>query len=282
MELGVVFPQTEIGANPDVIREYVDVAEARVEHLLAYDHVLGANPREGWSGAYDVGDTFHEPLTFFSYLAGITEDLTLIPGILILPQRRTALVAKQAAEVDVLSGGRLRLGVGLGWNELEYEALGEDFGRRAERMEAQVPLLRRLWTEEAVEHEDEFHSIPDMGLNPRPVQRPIPVLMGGTADPVLRRAARLADGWLPQGDPGGDLDDRLARLREYLREEGRDLEEFEIVGRMNLGSPDADDWAGRVEAWREAGATRLAVDTMGLGLDPAEHAATVERFADRL
>jgi len=288
MELGVTFPQTGIGDDPELLRAYARTAEdAGFGHLLAYDHVLGAD-REGDSeGPYDVDDRFHEPLVTFAHLAAVTDELTFVTGILILPQRQTALVAKQAAQVDVLSGGRLRLGVGLGWNELEYEALGMPFEQRARRMEAQIPLLRSLWTERTVRGDDEFHTVPDAGLNPRPVQQPIPVWMGGTADPALRRAAAMADGWLPQASPGGPFDDRLQRLRGYLREAGRDPQEFAVVGRMNLRSPhdDGDDagWIERVEAWQEAGATHLAIDTMGVGLeDPREHAETIRTFADRV
>lgn len=283
MKIGVTFPQTEIGSDPETVREYARTAEKRgFDHLLAYDHVLGAD-RENWDGAYDIDDPFHEPLTLFSHLAAETDDITFVSGILILPQRQTALVAKQAADVDRLSDGRLRLGVGLGWNHVEYEALGQAFASRSRRIEAQIPLLRQLWTERSVSVDDEWHTIRDAGLNPGPVQRPIPLWMGGTADPVLRRAARLADGWLPQGDPGGVLDDRLDRLRGYLEAEGRDPESFAIVGRMNLGSPDAADWAERVHAWREVGASHLAIDTMGIGLDlPADHATVIERFADAM
>ncbi|MFB6136192.1 MAG: LLM class F420-dependent oxidoreductase [Halobacteriaceae archaeon] len=282
MRVGVVFPQTEIGPDPEVVREYAETAEARgYDHLLAYDHVLGADPEgEAWSGGYDLDDQFHEPLTLFSHLAAVTDDLALVTGILVLPQRQTALVAKQTAEVDVLSAGRLRLGVGVGWNEAEYEALGEAFSERGRRIESQIPLLRDLWTEESVSREDEFHTLRGVGLNPRPVQRPIPVWMGGTADVVLRRAARLADGWLPQADPGPELDDQLARLREYAREAGRDPDELTVVGRMNLAG---GDWVERVRTWRDLGVDYLSVDTMDAGVEaPSGHAETLAAFADEL
>ena len=167
MKIGVVFPQTEIGNDPLVIRDYAQTAEGLgYSHLLAYDHVLGANPQRpgGWSGPYTYQTPFHEVFVLLSYLAGVTQKLELVTGIVILPQRQTALVAKQTASLDVLSGGRLRLGVGLGWNEVEYAALNEDFHDRGKRMEEQVALLRRLWTEPLVDFKGTWHTIPDAGI----------------------------------------------------------------------------------------------------------------------
>src|SRR3984957_11348408 len=191
MTTGVVFPQTEIGADAGAVRAYAQrVEELGFTHLLAYDHVVGADPavHEGWDGPYDVTTTFHEPLVLFGYLAALTS-LELVTGIIILPQRQTALVAKQAAEVDLLTGGRLRLGVGLGWNAVEYEALGQEFGNRGRRVEEQVALLRRLWTEPSVTFEGDFERVTGAGLAPLPVQRPIPVWFGApwrAADPAAR------------------------------------------------------------------------------------------------
>jgi len=200
MKIGVVFPQTEFPSDPLAIRDFAQAAEALgYQHLLAYDHLLGANPdREGgWSGPYTYLDPFQEPLTLFSYLAGLTDHLAFISGIIILPQRETVLFAKQAATLDVLSQGRLRLGVAIGWNEVEYIAQNKDFHNRGARIEEQVQVLRKLWTQELVTFEGQWHTILDAGLNPLPLQRPIPLWFGGHADPVLRRVATQGDGWLP-------------------------------------------------------------------------------------
>ena len=204
MKIGVTFPQTEIGSDPAAVLDYAQAAEGLgFSHLIVFDHVLGANAanRPGWSGAYQHTDSFYEPFALFGYLAGVTRRLELVTAVIILPQRQTALVAKQAATVDVLSGGRLRLGVGIGWNDVEYEALGENFHDRGRRSEEQIEVMRALWTNELVTYEGRWHRITDAGINPLPVQRPIPVWLGGGADPVLRRVARMADGWFPQVRP---------------------------------------------------------------------------------
>lgn len=205
MRIGVVFPQTELGGDPGAVRAYGQrVEELGFTHVLAYDHVVGADPavHAGWSGPYDVHTTFHEPLVMFGYLAAVTTTLELVTGVLILPQRQTALVAKQATEVDLLSAGRLRLGVGIGWNAVEYEALGEEFGNRGVRSAEQIDVLRRLWTEPTVTLDGRFHRVTGAGLAPLPVQRPIPVWIGSASDPGYRRAGRLADGWFPMMSPG--------------------------------------------------------------------------------
>src|SRR5581483_3133355 len=224
MELGVVFPQTEIGSDPSVVRDYAQAAEQLgYHHLATYDHVLGGHP-DRFQGAfrppYTHETSFHEPFVLFGYLAALTTRLELVTGILILPQRQTALVAKQAAEVDLLSGGRLRLGVGLGWNFVEYEALGERFQNRGARIEEQIQVLLKLWSEELVDFQGKYHTIKQASIQPRPAHR-IPIWMGGTADAVLRRVARLADGWFPQAAPGPELAEMLERLRRYVREAGR-------------------------------------------------------------
>lgn len=285
MEIGAVFPQTEIGTDVGTVRDYARTVEALgYGHMQAYDHVLGADPdRPGWTGTYDNSHQFHEPLTLFSFVADVTESVTLLTGILILPQRQTGLVAKQAAQVDVLSGGRLRLGVAVGWNPLEYEALGEDFGTRGDRIEEQVDVLRRLWTDETVTFEGAFHSIPGVGINPRPVQRPIPVWMGGDSDTVLRRTARIADGWCAQDEPPSVARPKLEALREYLEAEGRESESFPVQIRMPIPPHEADGWAETVAEWEAMGVSHLTVDTMEHGLDdPADHAVLLEEFAGRI
>lgn len=289
MKLGAVFPQTEFGSDPGAAAGFAKAVEDRgYDLLLAYDHVLGANPNDpAFDGPYDNDDPFHEPLALFAYLAGVTETLTLGTSILILPQRQTALVAKQAAEVDVLSEGRLRLGVGVGWNALEYEALGIDFDTRGRRIEEQLEVLRRLWTDHLVEFDGRWHHLPDVGINPRPVQRPVPVWMGGEAPPVLRRVGRLADGWLsparwkPLGEPLDAVEDKLATIHDHAHEAGRDPDDLRIVARMN---PDGDpsEWVERAREWRDLGATHLAVDTVGMDLSVEEHIETTEAFYEAM
>jgi len=216
MRIGVVFPQTEIGADVADVRRYAEqVEELGFTHVLAYDHVLGADPEvhKGWNGPYDVHTTFHEPFVLFGYLAAITE-LELVTGIIILPQRQTALVAKQAAEVDLLTRGRFRLGVGLGWNAVEYEALGTTFSNRGRRIEEHVELMRRLWTEQTVTYDGTYEHVTGAGLAPIPVQRPIPIWFGGQSELAYQRIGRLADGWFPQVAPGPRLDHARAVVEQ--------------------------------------------------------------------
>src|SRR3954468_6830521 len=237
MQIGVVFPQTEIGSDPAVIRAYAAaVEELGYAHVLAYDHVVGAEPthHEGWSGPYDVDTTFHEPFVLFGYLAAITS-LELVTGIIILPQRQTALVAKQAAEIDLLTGGRFRLGVGIGWNAVEYEALGKDFTNRGARMSEQIGLLRRLWTEPTVTFEGKHERVTGAGLAPLPVQRPIPGGFGAQSPAAYRRAGRLGDGWFPQTPPGPKLDEARAIVDGAAREAGRDPASLGMEGRVSWG-----------------------------------------------
>jgi probable F420-dependent oxidoreductase len=293
MRTGVVFPQTEIGADPVVIRDYAQTVEALgYSHVLAYDHVLGANPvREGgWRGPYTYRDTFHEPFVLFSYLAAATRDLEFMPGVLILPQRETALVAKQAAALDVLSGGRLRLGVGTGWNEVEYIALGQDFHRRGARMDEQLALMRALWTEELVTFQGRWHTVLDAGLNPLPVQRPIPIWFGGRADVVLRRVARAGQGWLPPYRRIAEAADSLQRLWDYVETAGRRRDEIGLEPRLHFREVRAlasGDQAGllvdRLHEWEAAGATHISVNTMDAGFTSAsQHLAALERFMTAL
>ena len=293
MQIGIVFPQIEIGPDPIVVRDYAQAAEAMgYEYLLAFDHVLGANSRtRNWTGPYDHDSLFHEPFVLFGFLAGQTTTLGFTTGIVILPQRQTALVAKQAAAVDVLSGGRLRLGIGIGWNEVEFEALGEDFHNRGKRSEEQVEVLRALWTKDVVTYKGKWHSISDAGLNPMPVQQPIPILFGGMADPVLRRAAKLGDGWLPQFG-GFEADgktvnaegrDYIQKIRGYITEAGRDPDTFQIDGRVTLGNRKPEECVTEIEAWRELGATHVSLNTMRAGLSsPDAHIDAMRRFKEEL
>ncbi len=284
MRIGVTFPQLEIGPDPKDVREYAQAGELLgYTHLLAYDHVVGADVtnRPNWRGPYTADSLFHEPFVLFGYLAGVTDHLEFVTGIIILPQRQTVLVAKQATEVDVLSRGQFRLGVGLGWNEVEYQALGEDFHNRGRRSEEQIEVLRRLFSEESVTFHGRWHHIEAAGLNPLPVQRPIPIWLGGSQDITLRRVARLGDGWFPQMPPNDQARDMVARLREYTREAGRDPNRIGIEARVSIGSKPPEEWKREVDGWREMGATHLAVNTMSAGLKGVQqHIEALQRFKD--
>lgn len=286
MRLGVVFPQTEFPSDAAAVRDYAQAAEALgYEHIVAYDHVLGANPERpgGWRGPYTHRDPFLEPFVLFSYLAGCTTRVQFAPGVIILPQRQTALVAKQAATLDVLSGGRLRLGVGLGWNEVEYTALNEDFHTRGRRLEEQIEVLRRLWTEPLVTYDGRWHHIPDAGLKPMPVQQPIPIWFGGTAEAGLRRAARLGDGWMANAGTPAALAPSLVLLDAALAEAGRARPAFGLEVRVNYGTGDVDGWHAQRAAWEAVGVTHLALNTMRAGFTTAaEHIAAVRRFAEAM
>ena len=268
MQIGAVYPQIELGGDPSAVRRVgVAVEELGFSYLLAYDHVLGAvhadrTPR--LTGPYTEHDPFHDPLVMFAYLAAITERLQFATGILILPQRQTALVARQAADLDLLSGGRLRLGVGIGWNHVEYEALGQQFRTRGARQEEQIGLLRRLFTGDVVDFSGRFDRIDRAALVPKPT-RPIPIWLGGSSEAAYDRAARLADGFI---FIGGDIDHTIGawkQLRDRVRSLGRSVEDFGAEYVLRPQGPPGDLTA-EIDAWREAGGTHFSVVTMGLGL----------------
>jgi probable F420-dependent oxidoreductase len=246
-------------------------------HLAAYDHVLGADTsiRPGWRG-YTSESMFHEPMVLFGYLAALAPGLELVPQVIILPQRQTVLAAKQSAEVDVLTGGKLRCGIGIGWNDVEYEGLGMSFLNRGRRFEEQVELLRKLWTEPVFTFEGKYHKITAAGINPLPVQRPIPLWIGGSAEPALKRAARLADGYFPQRPLPGGWPATIEQIRNWRAEAGKDPNTFGIDARLNVGSGTPDDWRKTAEEWRALGATHLSVNTLSAGLHGAD--AHVERL----
>jgi probable F420-dependent oxidoreductase len=284
MRVGVVLPQMEIGADPAVIREYAETAEAAgYDHLIAYDHVLGVDPKRPGrgTGAYANDALFHEPLVLFGFLAGITERLELWTGVLILPQRPTALVAKQAAEVAVLSGGRLILGVGVGWNPVEYEALGQDFTTRGRRIDEQVGLLRALWTNPTLSFQGDFDLVTDAGINPLPAET-IPIWMGGQADRVLDRIGRLSDGWLVTPALRNSVEGigpYVDRIHEAARAAGRDPATIGLESRVSVAGLSLAEQVELAREWETAGCTHVTLNTMGAGLDsPEAHLEAIRAF----
>jgi len=290
VKVGAIFPQTECGTDVKAIVEFARVVEAMgFDHLFVADHVLGADPKfhaHPSLAAYSHEAVVHEALTLIAYLAAVTSRLTLATGILILPQRQTALVAKQAAQIDVLSGGRLRLGIGVGWNAVEYEALNETFENRGRRAAEQIEVLRALWTQQVVDFRGKFHRISHAGLNPMPIQRPIPIWFGvGSRDhavppeAALRRIARLADGWSPNLTPDIQGQAIVARVHSYAREAGRDPAKLPLEGRIRLAGQGPDGWAKQVNAWKALGATSVIAEPRGGGLSfPGGHLDVLRRF----
>ena len=287
MKIGTVFPHQEIGDDPVVIRDWAQAAEdLGYSHILAYDHVLGA-VHEGrepalW-GPYTEADAFHEPFVLFGYLAACTTRVELATGVVILPQRQTALVAKQAAEVDILSGGRLRLGVGTGWNYVEYDSLNEAFADRGKRQEEQIDLLRELWANPVVDYKGTYHRIDRAGLKPLPGRR-IPIWFGGFSPVAFRRAARLGDGFIFGSGQRQNLE-ALEAVRKELGKAGRDVAEFGVEALLNYQSG-PDKWRGQIETWRDEGAEYVAMRAMarrgqGEGLkSPQQHIDVLGEYWD--
>ena len=292
MQIGVNLPIVDFGDDLLGLRDYVQAAEdLGYAHLRTLDHVLGADPQfhpERPTFPYTHESYIHEPFTLLGYLSAITKKLQLVTGVLILPQRQTALVAKQAAEVDVLSGGRLRLGIGIGWNHVEYEALGEDFHNRARRCEEQIDLLRALWTQEVVNFQGTWHQITHAGLNPLPVQRPIPIWIGAGSSirPIppnraLRRIGRMADGWFPQFAVGDEGRQAIARMHGYAKEAGRDPAAIGIEGRISVAGQGPEEWMAEAKGWEELGATHLTVGTGASRLNsPDQYIEAIRRFKE--
>jgi probable F420-dependent oxidoreductase len=285
MQIGAVYPQNELRGDPTAVRQVGKAVEdLGFAHLLAYDHVLGAvhaDRTPPLTGPYTERDPFHDPFVMFAHLAAITQRIHFATGILVLPQRQTALVARQAADVALLSGGRLRLGVGIGWNFVEYEALGQDFHTRGARQEEQIQLLRRLFTEPIVDFSGRFDSVDRASLLPKPV-RPVPIWLGGHGDVAFDRAARLADGFIFFGGKSGDTIDSWNRLRDRVGALGRAVEDFDgdwvVLSRGGL-----DDLTAEIDAWRRAGGTHVSIDTMGRGLTSADaHMDYLASVADAL
>lgn len=278
MKLGVVFPQTEVGADPVVVADFATTAEAvGYDHLIAFDHVLGASTasRPDWQGPYTSESLFHEPFVLFGYLAGLTKTLELVTAVIILPQRQTALVAKQAACVDVLSQGRLRLGIGTGWNAVEYEALDENFHDRGVRSEEQIELMRRLWAKDVVSFRGKWHTVTEAGLNPLPVNRRIPVWLGGMASQVIDRVGRIADGWFPFYNP--NLAEQLRTMRAAAERARRDPADIGVECMTPLGDC-GDKSREQLRRLEDLGVTHTAVTTMNAGLAGRAHIDAIKRF----
>ncbi len=263
MQIGVTFPTHEIGTDPAAIRAFAQAAEdLSFSHIAAYDHLIGADPagHPGFDKPYTVHTPFHEPLTLFSFLAACTRRIGFVSAVLVLPMRQTVLVAKQAAELDILCSGRLRLGVGFGRYDMEYLAMGAEFRNRGRRIEEQVALLRALWSQQVVDFKGEWHSVRRAGINPLPVQRPIPLWFGGgyRNEAALRRIARISDGWLwyspptangnplPAPNPGEVAD----RFRTFVRSAGRDPSDVPIEGRLDVARSTPHDWRTSYDAWK--------------------------------
>jgi len=286
MKFGVIYPQIEFGSDPKAIKDFAQSAEdLGYDHIGAYDHILGVNPDRpgGWKGQYTYQSAFMEPFVLYSFMAAVTRQILLSTGIMILPQRQTALAAKQAATLDVLSGGRLRLGVGLGWNDVEYTCLNENFHNRGRRLEEQIQLLRELWTQPLVTFSGRWHNIPDAGINPLPVQRPIPIWFGGRAEPALRRAARFGDGWMPTYRTPAELEPHLERIMQFLEGVGRVKTEFGVEVRIYYEVGNPDQWKQILQGWQALGVTHVSLNLMGSGFTtPEHHLIAMRRFAGEL
>jgi probable F420-dependent oxidoreductase len=255
MRLNAFFPTRDIGTDPAKIRDWAQAAEdLGYAYIEVPDHVFGATARNGWTPRYNEKDPFHETFVTLGFLAAITTRIRLSSGVLIAPQRQTGVIAKQAAEADLLSGGRLRLGIGVGWNHVEYESLGIDWKTRGARQAEQVEVLRRLWSEDLVSFSGRFHNLNEVSLVPPPVQRPIPIWFGGLSDAVVTRAARLGDGWMPIIEPDAQAEEKLGALREQLRSFGRDPAKFGIEGWLRMHDGDPQRWAAAADGWRRLGA----------------------------
>jgi probable F420-dependent oxidoreductase len=283
MEFGAVFPHNEIGTDPGAIKAYVQGVEALgATHLLIYDHVLGADPDRpgGWRGAYDKDVAFHEPLTTFAFIAAVTEKIDLMSTVMILPQRQTTLVAKQAAEVAILSRNRLRLGVGTGWNRIEYEALNENFSNRGKRQAEQVELLRKLWSSDSLTFEGEYHRVSAASINPRP-SKMIPIWFGGSAPALLERCARLGDGWIPLMGANDAARACIETIRAGRAAIGKTMEGFGIQAQAQFRGGTPERWLSHAASWRALGATHLAIATHNdgeAGVD--DHLRRLARYLD--
>jgi len=283
MKIGAVLPHNEIGTDPGAIKAYLQgVEEMGMTHLLIYDHVMGADPDRpgGFKGPYDKDVAFHEPLTFFAFAAAVTSTIELVTTVMILPQRQTVLVAKQAAQVALLSQNRLRLGVGTGWNQVEYQALNEDFTNRGRRQAEQVELMRKLWGSDAFSYQGQFHTIDRASINPRPTEQ-IPIWFGGSAPALLKRAARLGDGWMPLGGANDKSAALLDQIRSHRTQAGLSMDGFGVQAQAQWAGGNPERWLSHAERWRNIGATHMAVATHNAGpTDVDGHLARIAEYRD--
>jgi probable F420-dependent oxidoreductase len=281
MRLNAIFPTRDIGSDPAKIRDWAQAAEdLGYGYIEVADHVFGATARDGWTPLYNETDPFHETFTTLAFLAAATRTIKLSSGVLILPQRQTGVVAKQAAEVDILCGGRLRLGIGVGWNHVEYASLGTDWKTRGARQAEQVEVLRRLWTEKLVTFSGRFHDMREVNIVPPPIQRPIPIWFGGSSDAVVKRAARLGDGWMPIMAPDEQAEAKLAALREHLKSFGRDPAAFGLEAWLRMHDPDPQRWAAAADGWRRLGAQMVMLYPMYRIPTFDQQIETLRRFKD--
>jgi probable F420-dependent oxidoreductase len=280
MRLNAFFPTRDIGSDPAKIRDWAQAAEdLGYAGIEVADHVFGATARDGWTPLYNETDPFHETFVTLGFLAAVTSTIRLSSGVLILPQRQTGLVAKQAAEADILCGGRLRLGVGVGWNFVEYQALGMDWNTRGARQAEQIEVLRRLWTDDVVTFRGRFHDLKEVSIIPAPIQRPIPIWLGGSSDAAVKRAARLGDGWMPIMAPD-EAAPKIAALRQHLKALGRDPASFGIEGWLRMHEADPARWAAAADGWRRLGADLVMLYPMYRIPDFADQIDTLRRFKE--
>ena len=281
MRLNAFFPTRDIGTDPAKIRDWAQAAEALgYAYIEVPDHVFGVTARNGWTPRYNEKDPFHETFVTLGFLAAITTRIRLSSGVLIAPQRQTGVIAKQAAEADLLSGGRLRLGIGVGWNHVEYESLGMDWKTRGARQAEQVEVLRRLWSEDLVSFRGRFHNLNEVSIVPPPVQRPIPIWFGGLSNAAVTRAARLGDGWMPIIEPDVRAEEKLGVLREQLRSFGRDPAKFGIEGWLRVHDADPQHWAAAADGWRRLGADMVMLYPMYRIPRFDDQIETLRRFKD--
>ncbi len=285
MQLGAVLPHNEIGNDPGAIKAYLQgVEDLGMTHLLIYDHVMGADPNRpgGFKGPYDKDIAFHEPFTFFAFAAAVTTSIELVTTVLILPQRQTVLVAKQAAEVALLSNNRLRLGVGTGWNKIEYQALNENFTNRGKRQSEQIELMRKLWSEDAFSFEGSYHTIDQASINPRPTAL-VPIWFGGSAPALLQRCAQLGDGWMPLGGANDKSRALLEEIRGHRVAAGRTMDGFGVQAQAQFAGGSPERWRDHADKWREIGATHMAVATHNAGPTNVEgHLARIVQYRDAI